>query len=406
MSFWKDYLGKKISMNRLVFMNLLVILFFMGVVGGPVFLSCSDSKPIFQLSASGKNPLVDADSQVDAVKMQNAFYNVAKQVNPAVVFISTESEREVRIPQFGFEGFPFFDMQPNRKAPYQKRKQIQRGLGSGFIISSDGYIVTNHHVVQGATKITVKITLEKQEKEYKAKIIGSDQVLDLALLKIEASNLPHVFLGDSDKSRVGDWAIAIGNPYGLSHTFTVGVISHINRKNIDDHGIGEFIQTDASINRGNSGGPLLNIRGEVVGINRMIYSNTGGSIGIGFAIPINNAKEVITQLKKGGKVSRGWLGVQVQQQLADEFMAELGMTKGQGVFVASVMEGSPAAKAGIKERDVILQFGDKPIKEFADLSSEVKKTKPGKTIPVLLLRDKKQVKVWVTVREFTGNEQQ
>lgn len=400
----KDFVNKKITLNRWVFLNILVILFFMGVVGGPVFLSCSDSKPIYQLSASGNNPLANADTQVDAIKMQDAFHNVAKQVNPAVVFISTESERTVRVPQFDFFNFPFFDfMDPqnrgrNRSRPqYRQRKQIQRGLGSGFIISADGYIVTNDHVVHGAQKIKVKI---EHDKEYDAKVIGTDDILDIALIKIEAKNLPHVYLGDSDNTRVGDWAIAIGNPYGLSHTFTVGVISHINRKNIDEHGIGQFIQTDASINRGNSGGPLLNIRGEVIGINRMIYSNTGGSIGIGFAIPINEVKVILEQLRKNGKVIRGWLGVQIQPNIAEEFRKELGLKGDAGVFVARVVPGSPAQKAGIQERDVILEINGKKIQEFSDLSSIVKQTKPGKTLPFLVWRNKKQIKIWVTIREY------
>jgi serine protease Do len=398
MKFMGNFFAKKITLSKWAFLNALITLFLLGMLGSPVFQSCNGGK-FYQISAKENNPLLESSEQKDAISIQKAFHNVAKSVNPAVVYISTEKKIKIRghggLP---FKGFPFFDFD----MPQQKdREHVQKSLGTGFIISAEGYIITNHHVVGGAQKITVKV---ENEKEYNAKVIGSDPVFDLALLKIDAKNLPVVFLGDSDKINVGDWAIAVGNPYGLSHTFTVGVISAIGRKNIDTHGVGEFIQTDASINPGNSGGPLLNINGEVIGINRMIYSQSGGSVGIGFAIPINLAKEIVEQLKKHGKVIRGWLGVQIQEELAPEFYKELGFIKGEGIFVAQVVQGSPAEKAGIKEKDVILTYHGKTMKTFSDLSSEVKLTKPGATVPVVLLRNKKKVKVWVTIKEYKPQE--
>lgn len=391
--FLRKHLSKKITVYRWIFLDALLLFFVLGLVGSPMFQSCEGKGPRSALSARGGSPLADADSQKAAKKLQQAFHEVAKQVNPAVVFISTESVVKVR-PMFDFRDFFGRGMPQQRREP---QKRVRKGLGSGFIISSDGYIVTNYHVVKGAQKITVKV---QNEKEYKAKVVGTDPVLDLALIKVDAEDLEHVYFGDSDNINVGDWAIAIGNPFGLSHTFTVGVISHAGRRNIDPHGIGHYIQTDASINRGNSGGPLLNINGEVIGINRMIFSQSGGSIGIGFAVPVNSAKNVIQQLKEHGKVKRGWLGVQVQERLSPEFRKELGIEKGQGVFVAQVQEGSPADKAGIREQDVILSLDGKEIKNFSDLSSQVKMTKPGKTVPVVVWRNKSRVKLWVTIREY------
>lgn len=388
-----SFLNRKITMNRWVFINTLVGLFVFGLIGSPLFQSCTGNGGD-RITAGGSNPLVGSSDQSDAISIQKAFHNVSKYANPTVVYISTEKKVKIRMP---FGSFPFGRFGFNQR---MEREHIQKSLGSGFILSSDGYIVTNHHVIDKAQKILVKV---ENEKEYKAKVVGTDPLLDLALLKIDARELSSSFLGDSDKTQVGDWAIAVGNPYGLSHTFTIGVISHIGRKNIDSHGAGEFIQTDASINPGNSGGPLLNIRGEVIGINRMIYSQSGGSIGIGFAIPINVAKEIIDQLKKTGKVMRGWLGVLIKDQLSPESYRELGFKKGEGIFVAKIVPGSPADKAGIREQDIIKKFNDKKISSFSDLSSQVKLTYPGKTVPIIIQRNKKEIKLWVTIKEFKQN---
>ena len=306
------------------------------------------------------------------------FATLAERLSPVVVNISTSSQgkQQMDAPQFhgpggGGQGgpqWPFGDGDPREfgepfehffgPSPRQpQRPQRQRSLGSGFIIDTEGYILTNNHVVDNADEILVRLGTGK---EYKASVVGKDAKTDIALLRIEnAAGLTAVTLGDSDGLKVGEWVMAIGNPFGLDHTVTAGIVSakgrFIGAGNYDD-----YIQTDAAINPGNSGGPLINLRGEVVGINSAIFSRTGGNIGIGFAVPINIAKELVPQLKEKGKVTRGWLGVLIQK-VTPEIAESLGLKRPTGALVASVTAASPAARAGLKTGDLIVSIDGQAI---------------------------------------------
>jgi serine protease Do len=278
--------------------------------------------------------------------------------------------------------------------------QRQRSLGSGFIIDGDGSILTNNHVVENASKIVVKLS---DDQEYEAKVIGRDQKTDIAIIRIDGKpNLPAASLGDSDKLEVGEWVVAIGNPFGLDSTVTSGIVSakgrHIGQGPYDN-----FIQTDASINPGNSGGPLINLRGEVIGINTAIFSRTGGNIGIGFAIPINLVKELLPQLRCKGKVTRGYLGVLIQK-VTPEIAESLGMDKASGALVANVSKDGPADKAGVKVGDVIVEFDGKEVKDSGDLPILVARTAVDKKARLKVLRDKKEVMLTVAVGELKDEE--
>jgi serine protease Do len=278
--------------------------------------------------------------------------------------------------------------------------QRQSGLGSGFIIDSNGTILTNYHVVDGAQKITITLS---DGKSYEAKVIGKDQKSDIAVIKIDAGrNLPAVTLGDSDRLEVGEWVMAIGNPFGLDHTVTSGIVSAKGRQ-IGAGPYDNFIQTDASINPGNSGGPLINLRGEVVGINTAIFSQSGGNIGIGFAIPTNSVKELLPQLKDKGKVVRGYLGTTVQK-ITPEIADSLSLKQARGALVAEVMKDSPAERAGVKTGDVIVEFDRKEVKDSADLPLQVARVSPGTTVQVKVLRDGKETTLALTVGEMKENE--
>ena len=329
-----------------------------------------------------------------------AFTNVVKDVQPAVVHISVESTVSSSNTEFEqFFNHPFFErfFGPQFQHPEsQPRKRQQYGAGSGFIISEDGHILTNNHVVENAEKITV--TLGDNEK-VEATLIGADPQSDVALVKIDAPDpLPTIPLGDSDALEVGEWVIAIGNPFGLNQTVTVGVVSAKGRSRVGINEYENFIQTDAAINPGNSGGPLLNIYGEVVGINSALYSRTGGYMGIGFAIPINMVKSIEDQLQKHGKVTRGWLGVAIQD--VDENLAEsFGLEKAEGILVSEVQPESPAEKAGVKQGDVLLSLDQIKLKDVADLRNKVALTIPGTSVVINLIRNGKPVDVAVTIGE-------
>ncbi|HTV88511.1 MAG TPA: DegQ family serine endoprotease, partial [Stellaceae bacterium] len=289
----------------------------------------------------------------------------------------------------------------NRGLP-QLHQEVM-ALGSGFIIDPSGYVVTNNHVVKGAHKITVIL---QDGSRHPAKVIGRDAKTDLALLKIDVGHkLPFVSWGDSNKAEVGDWVVAVGNPFGLGGTVTAGIVSALGR-DIDEGPYDDFIQIDAPINRGNSGGPTFNLHGQVIGINTAIYSPSGGSVGIGFAIPSNTAKDVIEQLKTKGYVTRGWLGVAIQG-VTPAIAKSLGVNPEHphGALVASVNPGSPAAKAGIKQGDVILDAGGHPIKSVHDLPLVVANTAPGHKLPLTVLRSGKQEQLTATVGEMPRNPQ-
>ena len=268
---------------------------------------------------------------------------------------------------------------PRGQAPQQEFKS--QSLGSGFIISSDGYVLTNAHVINAADEVIVKLS---DKREFKAKIIGSDRRTDVALLKIDASGLPKVSIGDPNQLKVGEWDAAIGSPFGLENTMTAGIVSAKGRA-LPQENFVPFIQTDVAINPGNSGGPLFNLKGEVVGINSQIYSRSGGSMGLSFAIPIDVAMDVSSQLKSGGKIARGWLGVSIQEitkDLADSF----GMKNTNGALVAGVEKSGPADKGGVVAGDVILKFDGKAINLSSDLPRAVGGLKPGKSVNVEVLR--------------------
>ncbi len=323
----------------------------------------------------------------DILATQQAFTNVVKTVTPSVVNISTVSKKKLVQPFFEFSPF-FDDFFGGRQRPRYRR---ETSLGSGFIINKEGFILTNDHVVKDAESIQVKLS---NDKVYSGKVVGEDPKTDLAIIKINArEELPVAVLGDSDKLQVGQWAIAIGNPFGLDRTVTVGVVSATGRANMGIETYEDFIQTDASINPGNSGGPLLNIYGEVIGINTAIVA---AGQGIGFAIPINMAKQVVGPLIKKGSVTRGWLGVSIQP-VTDAVAQSFGLNKTRGALISDVMAGSPAEKAGIRQGDIITAFAGKEIKDARQLQLVVADTPVGQKIEVEIFRDGKPQKLSVTL---------
>ena len=326
------------------------------------------------------------------------FTELVEKQGPAVVNISTtQSVRNPLLPQIPnlqeddplYEFFRRFIPQPG------PREFQSQSLGSGFIISQDGYILTNAHVVETADEINVKLT---DKREFKAKVIGADRRTDVALIKIDASNLPAVRFGDPNKLRVGEWVLAIGSPFGFENTVTAGIVSAKGRSLPQENYV-PFIQTDVAVNPGNSGGPLFNMRGEVVGVNSQIYSRTGGFMGLSFAIPIDVANEIAQQLRTTGKVTRGRIGVVIQpvtKELADGF----GLAKPMGAVVNSVEKGGPADKAGIEAGDVILRFDGKPVNASEDLPRIVGATKPGSKVTVQVWRNKSARDLQIVVTEM------
>jgi len=343
----------------------------------------------------------------------STFRNIAKAMSPAVVNIrSTSKQRAQEMTDFFGGGSGggsddllerFFGGGQNRQRPQRPREQETQAAGSGFVISKDGYILTNNHVVEGATKVEVNFLGEEGDVYHEAKIIGRDPLTDSALIQLvePKRDLVEMKFGDSSQMQPGDWVMAIGNPFGLAHTVSVGVISATARSfPIAEQRFADVLQTDAAINPGNSGGPLLNARGEVVGINTAIYTDArqSGNIGIGFAIPINSVRELIPQLRTG-KVSRGVIGVQVTPVPADA-LAEFGLKERRGALVGLVSKGKPAAKAGIEPGDIILEFNGKSVKNRDELVATVVATKPGTTVPVKILRDKQEKTLSITVDEL------
>ena len=354
-----------------------------------------------------------------------SFAPLARQLLPAVVNISTSQAAPARanrpdapdVPQAPpgspFEEF-FREFFRNRPGPGpggpggpgpDQPQQRRRGqsLGSGFILDASGIVVTNNHVIEGADEINVIL---QDNTSIRAELLGTDPRTDLAVLRIKTDKPLHaVKFGDSDNAQVGDWVVAIGNPFGLGGSVTAGIVSARGR-NIGQGNYDDFIQTDAAINRGNSGGPLFNLQGEVVGINTAIYSPTGGSIGIGFSIPSNLARNIVAQLQDGGKVRRGWLGVNIQN-LTDEIAESLGLPNGsRGALVARVQEDGPAAKGGIRNGDVVLRFNNQDVREMRNLPRIVAETPVGREVPVVVWRDGREQTVRVTVGELPAEPQQ
>lgn len=342
-------------------------------------------------------------SYVSAAELPSSFADIVEKASPAVVNISTTQKVEKRkrvdlneLPDNPFDFFEFFDREMNRQRP---RKATF--LGSGFIIDSSGYIVTNYHVIADAEQVTVTLDGEAGET-FKAKIIGKDPKTDLALLKIEAKKpLPFVNFGDATKARVGDWILVIGNPFGLNNTASAGIISgkarYLNNNQYDD-----YIQTDASINKGNSGGPMFNLQGEVIGVNTIILSTSGGSIGIGFAVPSTIVKSVVEQLKTKGEIVRGWLGVKIQT--IDEIIQKsLALKDNKGALVAEVMKDSPADKAGIEIGDVITKFDGLEVTNMNKLPRMVADVPVNKKVELELLRKGQLIKLNVLIERPKGD---
>jgi len=321
--------------------------------------------------------------------------DIVERVSPAVVNIDTLRIAVYRSPLAPFFSDPFF-RRFFGDIPELERQVPQKGIGTGFVFRSDGYILTNEHVIRGANKIKVTFI---DGKEYEGKVIGADPLTDIAVVKIDADNLPTIPLGDSDKARVGEFVIAIGNPYGLSHTVTVGVLSAKGRPiSAGDSGreYENFLQTDAAINPGNSGGPLLNLRGEVIGINTAILPYAQG---IGFAIPINMAKSILEQLIEKGRVVRAWLGVYIQD-LTPELAQKFGLSEAKGALVADISKGSPAEKAGLRRGDIILKVDGKEIPTVSSLQQEIRSRRPGERVRLEVWRDGKSIVLEATLEEL------
>ncbi len=331
-----------------------------------------------------------------------SFANLAAQASPSVVFVKVVSVEKAAQdgPGFGFPS-PFGEHSPFPfHPPFPPGGGRRQGSGSGFVIRQDGIILTNNHVVDDAKEITVTLS---DKQEYAAKVVGRDAKTDLAVLKIQPKGeLSVAKLGDSDNLQVGDWVMAIGNPFGLSNTVTAGIVSAKGRV-IGAGPYDSFIQTDASINPGNSGGPLFNENGEVVGINSAIYSQSGGNIGIGFAIPINLAKQLLPELETTGSVTRGWLGVTIQH-MTPELAKSLGVEEAHGALVADVTSNSPAAKAGMERGDVIVRYNKKKVEDSGALPTLVAATPVGETVPVEVVRNGKAKTLNVTVAKLTEQE--
>lgn len=374
-----------------------LILISVGIITGVVISSNLGWIPLGQAKVEPIPPRITQH----LAETEKAFVEISKRVTPAVVNISTTKTMKgmERGPFSPFFQDPFFrrffgDEYFNEHQMPRKRKE--QSLGSGVIVSDDGYIVTNNHVVEGADEIKVVLS---DRKEFVGKVVGADPKTDLAIVKIKANGLPAIVWGDSDQIEVGEFVLAIGSPFGLNQTVTSGIISAKGRANVGIADYEDFIQTDAAINPGNSGGALVNIRGELIGINTAIFTRSGGYMGIGFAVPSNMAKSVMDSLVKEGKVTRGWLGVYIQD-ITPELAKQFKLGTNTGALVSDVMEGSPADRAGLQRGDVILQYNGKEVENNSHLRNLVAQTTVGKTIDVKIIRDGRTESVKVVIGEL------
>jgi serine protease Do len=384
----------KIISSREVSITALLLLISLSLLS----LGCTGATPATTVSASAMTELAAGTNS----GAQNSYADVVSRVAPAVVTV--RSERRVRTAeQFPFFNDPFFrDFFGDRfrNQPAQPQERVQRGLGSGVIVSADGYLVTNHHVVDGSSDIRVELT---DGRTFSAKVVGSDPPSDLAVLKAEAQGLPVLPLGDSDRVRVGDVVLAVGNPLGVGQTVTMGIISAKGRSTgLSDGSFEDFLQTDAPINTGNSGGALVNTSGELVGINSQILSPSGGNIGLGFAIPANMAKSVMDQLVKTGKVRRGMIGVTIQPVTSD-VASSLGLSEVRGALVSAVQPGSPAERAGVRRGDVIVSLNGAPVSDSNSLRNQVARMQPGTEVTLMISRDNREQALRVTLGELPAD---
>jgi serine protease Do len=374
-----------------------------------IFIYHPESKaPVGIIPAKNPSPSVSSNLYAGPAETRADldFVKISERVGPAVVKILSEKVIKRNVPEMGGDQWPcedFWDRFFGRPGGQREQSFRQDAQGSGFFISQDGYIVTNNHIVENVAKVTVTAL----DQTYTAKVIGADPKSDLALIKIEGKNMPSIELGDSSLLKVGEWVLAIGNPFGMEHTVTAGIVSAKGRQlgtgmNVPDYQ--DFIQTDTAINMGNSGGPLVNMRGEVVGITSNILSPSGGSIGIGFAIPSNLAKKVIAQLKEKGRVVRGKLGVTIMPITEDE-KKSLNLTSNKGALVNSVEPEGPADKAGIKRYDVIFEINGQPVVSNNELKFKIADIEPGTKVEIKLIRDGKEKVVTATIIELEPQEE-
>ena len=365
------------------------------------------SFPIF--NGNNFNSAFAMSSKVNPVGT-NLIVDIAKKQNPAVVFVTSKAKFQHAKGNLPKQRAPFGQPRPFGQpgpfgAPSPQHPSPGNGTGTGFIIDKEGYILTNNHVVDNAD--VIKITLDN-EKEYEAELIGSDSKTDIALLKIMGNpgdniSFPYLDLGDSEKVEVGEWVVAIGNPFGLDHTVTTGVVS-AKARNIGAGPYDEYIQTDASINPGNSGGPLLDMEGKVIGINTAIYSRTGGNVGIGFTIPINMASDILDELKKDGKVTRGWLGVMIQK-ITTELAETFKLSNTHGALVNDVVPNGPADRSGLQRGDIIVRFNGEEILSVENLPKQVAAVQPGKSVKVEVIRDGNKKSLDVTLDKMQEEKQ-
>lgn len=363
--------------------------------GEPAFWRAAWSARQFVFGLAAAAALLATPLAAQARSAPDSFADLVEDLLPAVVNIATTQMVETRRSQEFEEFFKEFFERRGGEPPRRERRRAS-SLGSGFIIDPSGYIVTNNHVIAEADEISVRLS---DDTSFDAKVVGRDEKTDLALLKVDSPKpLPAVSWGDSDKTRIGDWIVAIGNPFGLGGTVTAGIVSALQR-DINTGSYDDYIQSDAAINRGNSGGPMFNIDGEVIGVNTAIFSPSGGSVGIGFAIPAALAQNIVEQLRDFGEVRRGWLGVRIQS-VTEELAEGLRLDKPRGALVASVTPEGPAEKAGIQQGDVIIRFDGREVPEMRKLPRMVAETRIGKAVPVVVWRKGEEQTFQVTLGEL------
>jgi serine protease Do len=368
--------------KKFVIGTVLVLIGFL--LGGLAFYGMDGYSVLFPRRAA-----VAPQTALDMNKTASAFSGIVKSVSPSVVNISS-SRRKGDIGDVNELLDEFFS-----PGDFEGRR-AEQSQGSGVIVSEDGYIITNYHVVGNSEDITVTLF---DRRSFKGRMVGSDPKTDLAILRVPVSGLPVAPWGDSDTLNVGEFVLAIGNPYSLSHTVTMGIISAVGRANVGIADYEDFIQTDAAINPGNSGGPLVNARGEIIGINTAIFSRSGGYQGIGFAVPANMARLIVDQLVKEGRVVRGWLGVTIQE-LSPEVGRKFGLSAPSGALISDTAKGSPAQKAGIRRGDIITGFGGKAVLDPSGLKNMVARSRPGSRVDVKLMRDMRPISLSVDVGEY------